>query len=128
MARRFDAEDRRVAAAMHRRDGMSIGNALMESGILARKFQSDILAALLGNIADDAGETAEELFDGNHADFQDAFVKLIENTGLKSHGVGKFGTQGIAGVLLVELGKRPIEHGLSDDQFAATGTARIDAG
>jgi hypothetical protein len=113
---------------MHERFGKSIENALIEIGVLARKFQSDILATLLGNIADDAGETPEELFDGNHADFQDAFVKLIENTGLKRHGVGKFGTQGIAGVPFVELGKRTIEHRLPDDQFADKVHDRIDAG
>jgi len=35
---------------------------------------------------------------------------------------------GITGVLLVELGERAIEHGLSDDQFADQVHDRIDAG
>jgi len=75
------------------------------------------LAALLGNIADDARETTKELLDGNHANFQDALVKLIKDAGLKCHGIREFGAQWITGVLLIEFGKCSIEHRLSDDQF-----------
>src|SRR6266851_2710878 len=125
---RFDAMVNRVADEMHEGFGKSVKNALVEIGVLARKFQGHILAALLGNVADDAREAAEELLDGHHADFQDALVKLIEDTGLKGHGVRKFGAQGIASVLLVKFGKRAIEHGLSDDQFADKIHDRIDAG
>src|SRR5438445_1849863 len=105
-----------VADKMHERFGESVKNALIEVGVLASKFQGHILATLLGNVANDARETPEELLDRHHADFQNALMKLIKNTGLKCHGVCKFGAQGIAGVLLVKLGKRAIEHGLSDDQ------------
>jgi len=45
---------------MHEGLGKSIENALIEIGVLARKIQSHILAAVLGNVADDARETAEE--------------------------------------------------------------------
>src|SRR5467141_488790 len=100
---------------MHQRFGKSIENALIEIGVLARKIQSHILAALLGNVADDARETAEELFDGHHADFKNALVQFIQDAGLKRHGVSKFGAQGIASMLLVKLGQRAIEHRLSDN-------------
>src|SRR5882762_1200027 len=124
----FDTMVNGVADEMHERFGKSIKNALIEIGVLARKTQSHILAALLGNVADDARETPEELLDGNHANFQDALVKLIKDAGLKCHGIREFGAQGITGVLLIEFGKRAIEHGLSDDQFADKVHNRIDAG
>ena len=124
----FDTMVNGVADEMHERFGKSIKNALIEIGVLARKTQSHILATLLGNVADDARETPEELLDGNHADFQNALVKLIKDAGLKCHGVRESGAQGITGVLLIELGKRAIEHGLSDDQFADEVHDRIDAG
>ena len=122
----FDTMVDGVADKMHERFGESVKNALIEVGVLASKFQGHILATLLGNVANDARETPEELLDRHHADFQNALMKLIKNTGLKGHGVCKFGTQGIAGVLLVKLGKRAIEHGLSDDQFADKVHDRID--
>src|SRR5712692_2683160 len=103
---------------MHKRFSESVKNALIEIGVLSRKFECDVLPALFGNISDNTWETPEELLDRHHTYFQNAFVKLIEDPGLKRHGVGKFCTQGIAGVLLVEFSKRAIEHGLSDDQFA----------
>src|SRR6266436_5218987 len=113
---------------IHERFSKGVKNALIEIRVLAGKFESHILAALLGNVADDAGKTPEELFDRHHAYFQDALVKLVEDASLKRHGVSKFRPQGIAGMLLVEFGKRAIEHGLSDDQFAHKIHNRIDAG
>jgi len=58
-----------VANQMHERFSKGIENALIEICVLAGKFESHILAALLGNIADDAGKTPEELFDRHHAYF-----------------------------------------------------------
>src|SRR6266849_1322283 len=124
---RLDTMVNRIADEMHERFGKSVQNAFIKVGVLTRKFQGHILATLLGNIADDAWKTAEELLDGDHADFQDALVKFLKDAGLKCHGVGKLGAQGIAGVLLVKLGKRAIEHGFSDDQFADKIHDRVDA-
>ena len=73
---------------------------------------------MLGDVADDAREAAEKLFDGHHSNLQDAFVKLVEDARLKSHGVRKLRAQRIAGVFLVEFREGTIEHGLTDDQFA----------
>src|SRR5712664_915411 len=124
----LDAMVHSVANQMHERFSKSVKNVLIEIGILSGKFERDILAALLGNIADNAWKAPEKLLDRHHAYFQNAFVKLIEDAGLKSHGVSKFCAQGIAGVLLVEFRKRAIEHGLSDDQFADKIHNGIDTG
>ena len=117
----------RIAHQVHKGLGKRVKNALIEIGVLAGEVQGHILATLLGNIADDTRKTAEELLDGHHADFQNAFVQLIEDASLKRHRVGKLGAQGISGVLLVKLGQRAIEHGLANDQFADKIHDRIDA-
>src|SRR6266446_8626795 len=104
LIRLLDTMINRVADEMHERFGKRVQNALVEVGVLARELQGHILATLLGNVANDARETPEKLLDGDHTDFQNAFVELLENTRLKCHGVRKFGAQGITRVLLVELG------------------------
>src|SRR5437879_13702544 len=101
-----------VADKMHERFGESVKNALIEVGVLASKFQGHILATLLGNVANDARETPEELLDRHHADFQNALMKLIKNTGLKGHGLCRFGAQGIAGELLGSIAKPAVDHAL----------------
>ena len=125
---RLDAVINGVADEMHQRFGKRVENALVKIGVLARQLESHVLATLLGDVADDARETAVELLDGDHADFQNALVQLIQNARLKCHGVGKLGAQGIAGVLLVKFRERTIEHGFSDDQFADQIHDRIDTG
>src|SRR5712692_6021787 len=128
LAGRLDTMVNRITDEMHERLGKTVENALIEVSVLAREFQGHILATFLGNVADDAREPPEELLDGHHADFQYALVELIQDAGLKGHGVRKFGAQGIARVLAVKFGKRAMEHGLSDDQFADQIHDRIDAG
>src|SRR5207253_8876064 len=104
-----------VADKMHERFGESVKNALIEVGVLASKFQGHILATLLGNVANDARETPEELLDRHHADFQNAPMKLIKNTGLKGHGGCKLGVRGTAGLPLGTIRKRLFEDGSSSD-------------
>src|SRR5207302_10333928 len=93
----------RDAEEMHQGFGKGVKNALVKIRVLARNLESHVLATLLGDVTDEAGKAAEQLLDGYHADFQDALVQLIQDAGLKRHGVGKPGPQGIAGVLLVKL-------------------------
>ncbi len=107
-----------ITHEMHERLGESIQDALIEIGVLAGDFESDVFAALLGDIANDARKTAKKLFDGHHANFQDAFVKFVEDARLKCHGVGKPGTQRVACMLPIEFREGTIEHGLADNQFA----------
>src|SRR6266436_6208166 len=125
---RLDAVINGVADEMHQRFGKGVENALVKIGVLTGQLESHVLATLLGDVADDARETAVKLLDGDHADFQNALVQLIQNAGLKCHGVGKLGAQGIAGMLLIKFGERAIEHRLSDDQFADKIHDGIDTG
>ena len=75
-----------VANEVHQRLGERVENALVEISVLAGEFESHVLAALLGDVANERGKAAEELFDGHHANLQDAFVKFVEHTRLKSRG------------------------------------------
>ncbi len=70
----------------------------VEIGILPGNFQSDIFAALFGDVANDPRKPAEKLFDGHHANFQHAFVKFVENARLKSQRIRQLGATGIAGM------------------------------
>src|SRR5882724_5247814 len=106
-----------IAHDMHERLGESIEDAFVEVRVLTGDLESHVFAALFGDVANDARKTAEELFDGHHANLQNAFVQFVEDARLKCHGVGKLGTQRIAGMLLIELRESAIEHGLADDQF-----------
>src|SRR5712664_1869742 len=108
---RLNAMIHGIAHDMHERLGQSIEDAFVEVRVLTGNFQSHVFAALFGDVANDARKTAEELFDGHHANLQNAFVQFAEDARLKCHGVGKLGTQRIAGVLLIELRERAIEHG-----------------
>ena len=49
--------------------------------------------------------------------FKHAFVKFVENSRLKTERVGELCANGVSRVTLVKLGKRAMEHGLSDNQF-----------
>ena len=117
-----------VSNEMHEGLGKRVKDALVEIGVLPGDFQRDILAALLGDIAKKARETAEELLDGHHSNLEHALVKLIKNARLKSNGIGEFCAHRITSMPLVEFGERAIEHGLPDDQFADEIHDRIDAG
>ena len=49
----------RVADKMHERFRKCVKNTFVEIGVLAREFKSHVLAALLGDVADEPGEAAE---------------------------------------------------------------------
>ena len=116
-----------VAHEMHQRLAERIENAFVEISVLAGNVQGHVLAALLGDVANDARKAAEKLLDGHHANFQDAFVKFIENARLKAHGVGELCAERIARMALVEFRERAMEHGLADNQFADEIHDGIDA-
>ena len=67
-----------------------------------------------------ARKAAEELFDGHHADLQDAFVKFVEDARLKAERFGKqrreWGRARGADQTLRE--SAAMQHGLADNQFA----------
>ncbi len=114
----FDAVIDGVAHDVHQRLGERVENALVEIGVLAGEVESDVFAALLGDVANEARETAEQLLDGHHANLEHAFVQLIENARLKRESVGELGAQRIVLMAFVELGQRAVEHRLADDEFA----------
>ena len=116
-----------VAHKMHQRLAEGVENTFVEIGMLAGDVQSHVLAALLGDVADDARKAAEELLDRHHANFEDAFVQFIENARLKAHGIGELCAERIARVALVEFGERAMEHGLADNQFTDEIHDGIDA-
>jgi hypothetical protein len=100
---------------MHQRLSESVENAFVQIGVLSGDVQCHVFAALLGNVSDNAGKAAEELLDRHHANFEDAFVEFVENSGLKSKGFGQLCAKRVAGVALVKFGERAMEHGLADD-------------
>ena len=114
----FDAVIDGVANKMGHGLGESVENAFVEISVFAGEFESNVFSAMLGNVADHAGETAKKLFDGNHANFKDRFVQFVEHARLERDCVNQFCVNRIARVLLTELGKRAVEHGFSNDQFA----------
>jgi hypothetical protein len=107
-----------VAHEVHERLAERIEDAFIEIGVLAGKFQGDVLAALFGDVAYNTRKTAEELLNGHHANLEDALVELIENARLESEGVRQLCADGIASVALVKFGQGAVEHGLADNQFA----------
>ncbi len=111
----LDAVINGVADEVSERLGERVQDAFVEVGVFSGNFESDVLSAELGDIAHDARKAAEKLFDGNHADFENAFVQLVENTGLECERFGELAANGIAGVMDIEFGERPVEHGLADD-------------
>src|SRR5580704_12788570 len=112
---RLDAVVDGVAHEMHQRLSERIENAFVEISVLTGDVEGHILAALFGDIADDAREAAEKLLDGHHANFKDAFVKFIEHAGLKSESFSQLCANRITGMALVEFSQRAVEHGLADD-------------
>ncbi len=100
---------------MRERFGERVENSLIEVGILARDIDSNVLAAMLGDVPHDARNAAKELLDGNHTNFQNALVKLVEHAGLKSKRIREFQADGIARMALVKVGKSAMQHGFSDD-------------
>src|SRR5260370_6358082 len=128
IVRGFDAVGDGVSNEMHEGLGKRVKDALVEIGVLPGDFQRDILAALLGDIAKEARETAEELLDGHHSNLEHALVKLIENARLKGNGIGELCAHRITSMPLVEFGERAIEHGPPHDQFSAEIHDTIDAG
>src|SRR5579871_3110724 len=96
----------------------SIQNSFIEIGILTCNFKRDILSAVLGDIANYTREAAEELFHGNHANFEYGFVKLIKNARLKCQCVRHFRAERIAGMVLVKFRESAMEHGLADNELA----------
>ena len=44
---------------MHERFRKCVKNTFVEIGVLAREFKSHVLAALLGDVADEPGEASE---------------------------------------------------------------------
>jgi len=107
--------------------GKRVENTLVEIGVFAGDFQGDVFAAEFRDVANDPRKSAEELFDGNHADFEDALVKFVEDARLECQGLGELAADWIAGVVDVELGERAVKHGLADDQFTDEIHDRVDA-
>ena len=99
----FDAVVDGVAHDVHQRLCERVENALVEVGILAGKIESDVFAALFGDITNEARKAAEKLLDRHHANLEHALVQLIENARLKRESVGKLGAQRIVCVGLVEF-------------------------
>ena len=114
---RLDAMVDGVADEVRERFAESVENALVEIGVFAGNFQRDVLAAQLGDVANNARKAAEELLDGNHADFQNAFVQFIENARLKAESFGELGRARDRARGAVEFGERAMQHGFADDQF-----------
>ncbi len=95
---------------MGHRFGKSIENALVEISVFASEFESNVFPAMLGNVAHHARETTEKLFDRNHANFKYRLVQFIEHARLEREGVNQFCADWIARMLLIEFGKRAVEH------------------
>src|SRR5262249_10144519 len=72
LVRRLDAVIDGIADHVHERLGEGVEDAFVEIGVLAGQFESDVLAALFGYVADDAGKATEKLLDRDHADLQHA--------------------------------------------------------
>src|SRR5690348_4306852 len=106
----------------------SVENALVEIGVLTGDLEGHVLAALLGDVPDDAWKTAEELADRHHANLQHGLVQFVEDAGLKLEGIDELCANRILGVLLVELSEGTVQHGLADNQLADEIHYRVDAG
>ena len=85
-----------VSNEVSERLGERIENALIKIGVLTGDFEGNILAAEFGDVANDPREAAEQLLDGNHANFKNALVKFVENARLEgqapqrvSHGLDR---------------------------------------
>ena len=115
---RLDAVIDGVADEVRERLGERVEDAFVEIGVFAGDFEGDVFAAEFGDVANDAREAAEKLLDGHHADFEDALVQFVEDTGLEGEGFGELAAHGIAGVLDVEFRERAVQHGFADDEFA----------
>src|SRR5208337_2236801 len=124
----FDTMINGVADQVGERLGERVKNPFVQVGVFAGNFQGDVFAAEFGDIADNPGEAAEQLFDRNHADFEDALVQFVENTRLESQGFGKFHPNGVSRVMYVELGEGAMEHGFADDELTDEVHDCIDAG
>jgi len=116
-----------VAYHVHQRLSQSVQDAFVEISVLPGKFERDIFAALLGDIANQTWKAAEELLDRHHANFQYAFVQLIEDARLKRQRVGQLGAHGITRMALVKFRQAAIQHGLPDDQLSHQVHDCIDA-
>src|SRR6266481_2616206 len=99
-----------VADKVRERLGKRVEDAFVEIGVFAGDFQGDVFAAEFRDVANDPRKSAEELFDGNHADFEDALVKFVEDARLECQCLGELAADWIAGVAAVELGERAVKH------------------
>src|SRR5260370_24444087 len=116
-----------VADKVRERLGKRVENTFVEIGVFAGDFQGDVFAAEFRDVANDPRKSAEELFDGNHADFEDALVKFVEDARLECQGLGELAADWIACALDVELCERSVKHVLADDQFTDEIHDRVDA-
>ncbi len=124
---RLDAVIGGVADQVSERLGEGVEYGFIEVGVFAGDFQGDVFAAELGDVANYARKAAEKLLDGNHANLEDAFVKFVENAGLKRKRFGKFVANRIAMVFEVKFGESAMEHGFANDELAYEVHDGIDA-
>jgi len=129
LAGRLDAVIDGVADKVRERFREGIEDAFVEIGVLAGHFEGDVLAAKLGDVADDAPEAAEELLDGNHAESSRRTCAVRRGRAIETRGLPpSFDADGIARMLRFEFGEGANKHGLADDQFAHQVHDGFDAG
>ena len=104
-----------VANKMHQRLAQSIQNTFIEIGVLPRDVERHVLAAQFGNVTHHARKSPEELLHRHHANFQNAFVQLVQDARLKAQRFCEFGANRITRMALVKLGQRAMQHGLAND-------------
>ncbi len=106
----FNTVSDRVSNQMRHRFGDGVEQALVQGGVLAIQYEFDLLAALLGDVPNHAGKSAEQLLDRHHANLHHRPLQIAQHARLKGHGVGESATHGFFGIVHGKFIERLLQH------------------
>src|SRR5580698_1985798 len=125
--RAFDAVSNRIANQMRHWLGDGIQKAFVQGSVLSIQNQVDLFVALLGNVPNHTGKSAEQLLDRDHADLHHRALQIVQYSGLKGHSIGEAAAHGFLGIARGEFVEHLLQHGFSNDQFAHEIEHSVDA-
>src|SRR5689334_5885481 len=95
-----------------------IDERFVKVSVLAAGFERDLLAAVVGNVAHQAREAAEELFDRHHADLHGRALQSAEYLRLERESVCELGAQWVSRVQSRKFGDGLLQNGFCDHHLA----------
>src|SRR5690242_4489900 len=95
--------------------------------MLTTDCEFNVLTALSGYISCKSWESPEELVYRHHANLHNRSLKVIQNAGLKSHGIHKFPAYGVTRIASNQVVESLLQHGFCNDELSDQIEDAIDA-